>query len=60
MYTPVYTRQFERDLRLALRSGKNVEKFKILAHPRAAGTWEMIMRSLPERSGGRSGTYSIS
>jgi len=31
MYTPVYTRQFERDIKLALRRGKNVEKFKIIA-----------------------------
>ena len=28
MYTPVYTRQFERDLKLAVRRGKNIEKFK--------------------------------
>ena len=29
--TPVYTRQFERDLKLAKRRGKNLEKFKIVA-----------------------------
>jgi mRNA interferase YafQ len=37
MYTPVYTRQFERDLRLALRRGKNIEKFKILARTLLTG-----------------------
>jgi mRNA interferase YafQ len=37
MYIPVYTRQFERDLRLAIRRGKNVEKFKIIARTLVAG-----------------------
>ena len=37
MYIPVYTRQFERDLKLALRRGKNVEKFKIIARTLLAG-----------------------
>jgi mRNA interferase YafQ len=37
MHTPVYTRQFERDLKLALRRGKNIEKFKILARTLLAG-----------------------
>jgi len=37
MYTPVYTRQFERDLKLALRRGKNLEKFKIIARTLLAG-----------------------
>jgi mRNA interferase YafQ len=37
MYAPVYTRQFERDLQLALRRGKNIEKFKILARTLLAG-----------------------
>ena len=31
MYTPVYARQFERDLKLAVRRGKNIDKFKIIA-----------------------------
>ena len=31
MYTPVYTKQFEKDLKLCKRRGKNLEKFKILA-----------------------------
>jgi mRNA interferase YafQ len=31
MFTPVYTRQFEKDLKLCKRRGKNLEKFKILA-----------------------------
>lgn len=31
MLTPVYTRQFERDVKRAGRRGKNLEKFKIVA-----------------------------
>ena len=31
MYTPVYTKQFGKDLKLCGRRGKNLEKFKILA-----------------------------
>jgi mRNA interferase YafQ len=31
VYTPVYTRQFEKDLKLAKWRGKNLEKFKIIA-----------------------------
>ncbi len=31
MYTPVFTRQFERNLRRVERRGKNSDKFKILA-----------------------------
>ena len=31
MYTPVYTRQFEKDTKRCIRRGKNLEKFKILA-----------------------------
>jgi mRNA interferase YafQ len=37
MYTPVYTRQFERDLKLAGRRGKNLDKFKIIAQTLLAG-----------------------
>jgi mRNA interferase YafQ len=37
MHTPVYTRQFERDLKLAVRRGKNIEKFKIIARTLLAG-----------------------
>jgi mRNA interferase YafQ len=37
MYTPVFTRQFEKDLKRAKRRGKNIEKFKILAHTLLAG-----------------------
>jgi mRNA interferase YafQ len=37
MYAPVYTRQFERDLKLPLRRGKNIEKFKIIARTLLAG-----------------------
>ncbi|HOC69000.1 MAG: mRNA interferase YafQ [Candidatus Hydrogenedentes bacterium ADurb.Bin101] len=31
MLIPVYTRQFEKDLKRCLRRGKNPEKFKIIA-----------------------------
>jgi mRNA interferase YafQ len=37
MFTPVYTRQFERDLKLTIRWGKNIEKFKIIARTLLAG-----------------------
>lgn len=31
MFTPVYTRQFEKDLKRNKMRGKNLEKFKIIA-----------------------------
>jgi mRNA interferase YafQ len=31
MYAPVYTKQFERDIKRSQRRGKNLEKFKIIA-----------------------------
>jgi len=37
VYTPVYTRQFERDAQLAVRRGKNLDKFKIIARTLLAG-----------------------
>ena len=37
MYTPVYTRQFEKDTRRGVRRGKNMEKFKILARTLLSG-----------------------
>ena len=37
MYTPVYTRQFERDLNRCKRRGKNLDKFKILARTLLSG-----------------------
>jgi mRNA interferase YafQ len=37
MYTPVYTRQFEKDLKLSKRLAKNLEKFKIIARTLIAG-----------------------
>ncbi len=37
MYTPVFTRQFEKDLRRAERRGKNIDKFKIIAKALLAG-----------------------
>jgi len=37
MYTPVYTRQFQKDTKRCIRRGKNLEKFKILARTLLAG-----------------------
>ncbi|MDD2240577.1 MAG: type II toxin-antitoxin system YafQ family toxin [Kiritimatiellae bacterium] len=31
MYTPVYTKQFEKDIKRCQRRGKDLEKFKLLA-----------------------------
>jgi len=31
MYIPVYTKQFGKDIKRAIRRGKNLEKFKIIA-----------------------------
>ena len=36
-YTPVYTRQFERDIKRSQRRRKNLEKFKIIARTLIAG-----------------------
>lgn len=32
MLTPVYTKQFEKDIKRVKKRGKNLEKFKIVAH----------------------------
>ena len=37
MYTPVYTRQFEKDLKRCLRRGKDPEKFITIARTLLAG-----------------------
>ncbi|MBL0175470.1 MAG: type II toxin-antitoxin system YafQ family toxin [Ignavibacteria bacterium] len=37
MLTPVYTRQFEKDLRRCQRRGKDMEKFKMVARTLIAG-----------------------
>ena len=37
MFTPVYTKQFEKDLKRCKRRGKNLDKFKILARSLLAG-----------------------
>ncbi len=37
IYTPVYTRQFEKDLKLAKRRAKNLEKFKMIAQTLLVG-----------------------
>ena len=37
MYVPVYTKQFERDVKRCGRRGKNLDKFKILARTLLAG-----------------------
>lgn len=37
MYTPVFTKQFEKDTKRCARRGKNLEKFKILARTLLSG-----------------------
>jgi mRNA interferase YafQ len=37
MYTPVYTKQFAKDVKRLQRRGKNLEKFKIVARALLAG-----------------------
>ena len=37
MRTPVYTRQFERDIKKGRKRGKNLEKFKIIARSLVEG-----------------------
>jgi mRNA interferase YafQ len=37
MYTPVYTKQFVRDLKRCQRRGKNLDKFKILVRTLPSG-----------------------
>ena len=37
MYTPLYTKQFEKDIKRCRRRGKDFEKFKILARTLLAG-----------------------
>jgi mRNA interferase YafQ len=37
MYAPIYTKQFEKDIKRAVRRGKNVEKFKLIARTLLAG-----------------------
>lgn len=37
MYTPVYTKQFEKDAKRSKRRGKNLEKFKVIARTLLAG-----------------------
>ena len=37
MYSPAYTRQFERDVKRAKRRGKNLDKLKIIARTLLAG-----------------------
>lgn len=37
MFTPVYTKQFEKDVKRCVRRGKNMEKFKILARTLLSG-----------------------
>jgi mRNA interferase YafQ len=40
MRTPLYTRQFERDLRKAAKRGKNLEKLKIIVRTLIVG-WKL-------------------
>ena len=37
MYTPVYTKQFEKDMKRCNRRGKNLDKFKILVKTLLSG-----------------------
>lgn len=37
MYTPIYTKQFEKDIKRCQRRGKELEKFKLLARTLLAG-----------------------
>ncbi len=37
MYTPIYTKQFAKDLKRCQRRGKNLEKFKILVRTLLSG-----------------------
>ena len=37
MYTPAYTKQFSRDVKLARRRGKNLEKLKLIVRSLVAG-----------------------
>ena len=37
MYTPVFTKQFPKDVKRSKRRGKNLEKFKIIARTLLAG-----------------------
>ena len=37
MFTPVYTHQFEKDVKRCIRRGKNLEKFKIVARTLLSG-----------------------
>lgn len=38
MRTPVYTRQFEKDVKRCKRRGKNLDKFKIIANTLLSGS----------------------
>ena len=45
MYTPIYTKQFARDLKRCQRRGKNLDKFKIIVRSLLAGeTLDLIHR----------------
>jgi len=37
MHTPIYTKQFDKDIKRAVRRGKNIEKFKMIARTLLAG-----------------------
>ena len=37
MYTPVYTKQFEKDTKRCVRRGKNLNKFKIIVRTLLSG-----------------------
>ncbi len=37
MHTPIYTKQFDKDIKRAVRRGKNIEKFKMIVRTLLAG-----------------------
>ncbi len=37
MYVPIYTKQFNKDVKRAFRRGKNIEKFKMIVRTLLAG-----------------------
>ena len=37
MYTPIYTKQFNKDIKRVVRRGKNIEKFKMIVRTLLAG-----------------------
>lgn len=45
MYAPAYTKQFSRDVKLAKRRGKNLEKLKLIVQDLVAPVYRSIIRA---------------